>query len=173
MIMGKTAHKNAIAIEELDDAERIDIEARREAKARHKADLNHTAAPHNMDGKNDKRTLLDDDPSTMEAGVRGRATYLIIREMLAGPTTRDHLIELLQEDFPEKELSVIKNTLGSLMHSLPIKRKWTVQKTKDKNDQRKVIFTVTDKGIDADGIKEATPVDRIRAHSLEGAHAGR
>jgi hypothetical protein len=155
-----------------DEAERIDQQLRRNAKEKVRQLRMHTVAPHNMDGKNDKRTLLDDDPETMETGVRGRATYLLIETMLKGPTTREEILEELRNEFPDKDDKTLKNTLGSLMHSIPLKRGWIVVKTKDKADKRKVIFTITDKGMDSDEARAAR-AERVRAHSLEGAHQHR
>ncbi len=163
--------QTAVSLDALDEAERIDQEARRSARETVRARRNASPAPHNMNGNNDKRTLLDDDPETMEEGVRGRATYLVVETMLAGPCTRDDILDKMRKEFPDKEDTVLKNTLGSLMHSLPIKRKWTVEKARDKDDKRKVIFTVTNKGIDSDEEKEARAEGRRRAHSREGAHA--
>jgi hypothetical protein len=75
---------------------------------------------------------------------RGRTTAFIAQKMQQeGGCTREEIITGLQAMFPEKELSAIKNTVGALMHTIPAKMGWNVNREViDPSDKRKVRYTI-------------------------------
>lgn len=75
---------------------------------------------------------------------RGRTTKIIMEMMLQPEgTTREAIIKRLQEEFPNKQVSALKNTVGALMHVIPVRMNWKVEKTQiDIKDKRKMNFRV-------------------------------
>jgi hypothetical protein len=96
---------------------------------------------------------------------RGKTTKIIMEMMQSEEgTTRQAIIERLQTEFPGKELSAIKNTVGALMHVIPVRMNWVVEKTQiDPADKRKINFKVT-------GVKAAEqPAEEAASETAEAA----
>jgi hypothetical protein len=75
---------------------------------------------------------------------RGVTTKLIW-DMMSRPEgcTREEVLTALKERFPNKKDAALKNTMGALMHVLPIRYEHDVVKTQiDAKDKRKVRFQV-------------------------------
>lgn len=85
-----------------------------------------------------------DDLKVNTNNERGR-TSAYIAEMMSreGGCTREEILTGLQQMFPEKELTALKNTVGALMHTLPIRFGWKVNRIQiDPADKRKMKYTI-------------------------------
>jgi hypothetical protein len=80
-----------------------------------------------------------------EKKERGLTTQ-IIHDMMIRPEgcTREEIIHALKKEFPKKELSALKNTIGALMNVLPQRMGWSVRKEQiNPKDKRIVRFFAT------------------------------
>lgn len=76
---------------------------------------------------------------------RGDMSRIIERTLLAGPCTRQDILDKMKEARPNTDIKILKNTLGALMNLITNrnKDKWDIQTKAIEGDSRKKLYIVT------------------------------